>query len=63
MHKKSYHLICFSSKTHEKVIRFNVPMQKSFRVHIFYSINLREKHKKDITCYAISQNYKDIYVN
>lgn len=38
--KQMHHLICFSTKTHKKVIRFYVSMQKTFWVHKLYPRNL-----------------------
>lgn len=43
--KKMFYLIRFSTKAHEKVIRFDIPMQKSFGMHKFYSGYLYETKK------------------
>lgn len=49
MTNKCFYLICFPTKTHEKVIRFDIPMQEAFRMYKFYSGYLHgtnNKHSK-----------------
>jgi len=39
------HQVCLPTKSHEKIIRFYIPMEEPFRMHILYSGHLHPNKK------------------